>query len=102
MQQTEHLPQQQQSTMASTSRGNTCADVFIPRAGAFQELELRETKLKILDRYTNVNVIGAGAQGLVLYEFKFIGAFECPVLEICTRLKCQKIPLYKLIFDFLF
>lgn len=33
---------------------------------AFNELELNDTKLKILKRYANVKVIGSGAQGLVL------------------------------------
>lgn len=36
---------------------------------SFNELELNDTKLKILKRYTNVKVIGSGAQGLVLYAF---------------------------------
>ncbi|KAI1716665.1 protein kinase domain-containing protein [Ditylenchus destructor] len=48
---------------ASTSSGNMNNQLA---GGRFQELELRETKLKILDRYSNINVIGAGAQGLVL------------------------------------
>lgn len=51
---------------ASTSLGATNNMVA---GGRFQELELRETKLKILDRYTDINVIGAGAQGLVLWVF---------------------------------
>lgn len=39
---------------------------FVLDDNEFYELELRETKLKILKRYTDINVIGAGAQGLVL------------------------------------
>ena len=35
-------------------------------ASAFNEIIIRDTRLKILKRYTNVRVIGAGAQGLVL------------------------------------
>uniref|UniRef100_A0A915D2B2 Stress-activated protein kinase JNK n=1 Tax=Ditylenchus dipsaci TaxID=166011 RepID=A0A915D2B2_9BILA len=49
---------------ASTSRGGTASEQNPNET--FHELELRETKLKILNRYTNINVIGAGAQGLVL------------------------------------
>lgn len=34
--------------------------------GLFYDMEMRDTKLKILNRYTDVTMIGAGAQGLVL------------------------------------
>jgi c-Jun N-terminal kinase len=50
----------------STENGSVAAATAAGTDGIFYEMELRETKLKILNRYRNINVIGAGAQGLVL------------------------------------
>lgn len=56
---------------ASTSNpsASTKSHNINTKSSLFYELELRENHLHILKRYTDIKVIGAGAQGLVLYAF---------------------------------
>lgn len=66
--------QQQRHASANPNNGmnasGAAANVYSGRTNtetnAFYELEVKDTRLKILRRYTNIGIIGAGAQGLVL------------------------------------
>lgn len=49
-------------SLTKLHNGNFCSNLFY-------ELEIKENRLQILKRYSNIKVIGAGAQGLVLYIF---------------------------------
>lgn len=57
---------EQNNHTISTMANNFDNSPFLPEDEEFYELELRDIKLKILKRYTDISVIGAGAQGLVL------------------------------------
>jgi len=52
------------STSTPPNSSMTGADTS--RNELFYDMEMRDTKLKILNRYTDVTMIGAGAQGLVM------------------------------------
>ncbi|KAH7710391.1 CMGC/MAPK protein/JNK protein kinase [Aphelenchoides avenae] len=57
-----------QDTIGASTSGDAAMAPQLP-ATPFFEVELSDTKLQILNRYTDVKVIGSGAQGLVLSAY---------------------------------
>ena len=58
---------QPHSSSTQTTGDGQAAGLAGVGGSLFYDIEMRDTKLKILNRYSDVTMIGAGAQGLVLY-----------------------------------